>query len=191
MIANIKMKENNGVLSLEEIHRIVDAVSVNLDTFSPDYTQMPTMPQMPAPSRTSTPKAPPPRDQSDVLYFHGTKTITFGKHKGHPFWYAWQDENYVEWVLQEVNEGSSRGMKERQLRANHGHRHGHHRGHLHLTMDLLRPTWPMMMMMMMMMMMNKDYTIQDTMTYQDNLMNHKSLPLARNPGFRMQPDVSW
>ena len=75
MIATIKMKENNGILSLEEIHRIIDAVSVNLDTLSSEYTSIPTMPTM------STAQVPPPRDQSDVLYFHGTKTITFGKRK--------------------------------------------------------------------------------------------------------------
>ena len=112
MIATIKMKENNGILSLEDIHRIIDAVSVNLDTLSSEYTGMPTMPTRSTAQVPSTPKAPPPRDQSDVLYFHGAKTITFGKHKGHPFWYAWQDENYVDWVLNNVDEGSSRGMKD-------------------------------------------------------------------------------
>ena len=112
MVATIKLKENNGILSLEEIHRIIDAVSVNLDTLSPDYTGIPTMPTGPTASTAAAPKAPPPSDQSDILCFHGTKTITFGKHKGHPFWYAWQDENYVNWVLAEVNEGSSRGVKD-------------------------------------------------------------------------------
>ena len=49
----------------------------------------------------------PERDQLNIW---GQKLITFGKYKGQPYWYAWQDQEYVRWCLSQVGPGG--GLKD-------------------------------------------------------------------------------
>ena len=117
IVANVKSKENNDQLSLEDLHKIIDAVAVNVQLFGSDSSSTTTT-AAPGPSvEPRTPPRTPPRSstqqpESEELYFWGRRTINFGKYKGHPFWYGWQDSGYVDWCLNEVNTGSCKGMKD-------------------------------------------------------------------------------
>ncbi|CAK9056057.1 Transposon Ty4-J Gag-Pol polyprotein, partial [Durusdinium trenchii] len=122
IVGAIRAKENNGVLGLEELHRIIDATAVNIDLFgyiheprptsdapaeppkTPPRTPQRTMPMAGSPSISTT---TPERDQLNIW---GQKLITFGKHKGQPYWYAWQDSEYVRWCLSQS--APSSGMKD-------------------------------------------------------------------------------
>ena len=122
IVGAIRAKENNGVLGLEELHRIIDATAVNIDLFgyiheprpssdapaepprTPPRTPQRSMPMAGSPSISRT---TPERDQLNIW---GQKLITFGKHKGQPYWYAWQDSEYVRWCLSQS--APSSGMKD-------------------------------------------------------------------------------
>ena len=92
-------------MSLDELHMILDAASVSLNSMN-------SKPQVPvaAPTSTTTPSRSMAHQHAEDT--QGQKIIDFGKHKGKPFWYAYQDSSYVKWCLDQVNEGSSRSLKE-------------------------------------------------------------------------------
>ena len=97
---------------MDEI-QILDAISINMNGGEVGLTAV-GAPSSPAPSKASstfTARADPATFEGR-LYEHGLKLISFGKYKGKPFWYAWQDTSYVDWRLNEVNEGSCRGLKD-------------------------------------------------------------------------------
>ena len=123
IVAAIRAKENNGTLGLEELHRIIDATAVNINLFHPQTEA--SAPQMAEPPRTPprasrsdsmrSPMARSPPISSttperDQLNIWGQKLITFGKYKGQPYWYAWQDQEYVRWCLSQVGPGG--GLKD-------------------------------------------------------------------------------
>ena len=47
-----------------------------------------------------------PGDHPDNL-----KIMSFGKYKNKPFWYAYTDDDYLEWCLSNVGPNSCRGLK--------------------------------------------------------------------------------
>ena len=83
IVANVKSKENNDQLSLEELHKIIDAVAVNVSLLGSDPSSSTTS-AAPAPSvepRTpprTPPRASPQQPENEELYFWGRRTINFG-----------------------------------------------------------------------------------------------------------------
>ena len=112
MVAMMKAQDCHGVLSLEQVHQIIDAVGVNLARTRESLPgSLPT--SRPATSAPTSPLRPAtPAPAADPLHVAGQKTVTFGKYKGTPYWNAWQDTQYVNWCLAEANDRSCKGMKE-------------------------------------------------------------------------------
>ena len=92
-------------MSLEELRMIVDAASLSLNGMNLRRSVPAAVPI----AWQTAPKASAPAAEDGA---QDRRIVSFGKRKGKPFWYANQDEGYVDWCLTHVDEGSCRGVKD-------------------------------------------------------------------------------
>lgn len=113
LVASVRAQERpDPQVGLGELHRIIDAVSVTLPVLDQhahegSYASIPSTPAASARS-TATPQGTPTRPGQHP---RNNDKIDFGKHKGNTYWYAYQDEGYVTWAFDTVNEHSCKGLK--------------------------------------------------------------------------------
>ncbi len=135
MVASVKAAERPvQCLEMGEIHRILDVVSNTIPWLPPPptpYSSIPTTPTR-SPQQMRTPEEQRNYEQaSGGLPEPGTaygnarmptpgspgdhpdnrQLMNFGKYKNKPFWYAYTDDDYVDWCLNNVSQRSCRGLK--------------------------------------------------------------------------------
>ena len=113
------MPDSGGTISLDEIHQIVDAAAVNLNHVAsnevPKVSGKGKGKSVPASTTTTT--STRTSVQADVLYEEGLRIADFGKYKNKPYWFAYQDDSYVRWCINEVQKNSGCSRQPRELTA--------------------------------------------------------------------------
>ena len=123
MVASVKSFEDpHQRMSHEGIHKIIDAVSLAIQSGTSSSSMTSQMPVGPPSVRKAT---TPPKT---YMQTKDGKIVGFGKYKGKPYWYAYSDPDYVKWALEEVSEHSQKSMKDlvqyfkEKLALSHEHR---------------------------------------------------------------------
>ena len=105
-------------ITLDEIHRVIDAIAVTNNSQAARGSDQPAS-QAAVPVRA--PETPLRSQAATSVRSHATsaatddqdnKRINFGKYKNQSFIQAFQDADYVTWVINEVKETSCRGLKD-------------------------------------------------------------------------------
>ncbi len=135
MVASVKAAERPiQCLEIGEVHRILDVVANTIPWLPPPptpYSSIPTTPTR-SPQQVRTPeehriyeqasgglpepgtaygnaRMPTPGSPGD--HPDNRQLMNFGKYKNKPFWYAYTDDDYVDWCLNNVSQQSCRGLK--------------------------------------------------------------------------------
>ena len=136
MVASVKAAERPmQCLEMSEIHRILDVVAQTIPALPQTPTPYSSIPTTPAqsPQQGRTPEeqrmiseqlagglpepgtaygnARMPTPVSPGDHPKNREVMNFGKYKGKPFWYAYTDDDYLDWCLINVSDRSCRGLK--------------------------------------------------------------------------------